>query len=336
MKREKIIQLFQYLGTKHAPHKDRGVWVAASCALAPWTHGGFDKDPSFAIKASDKKKSICKCLSCGFGGDLMDLAYEIKKYQKKQAEAGYNLGSAMQLIANEFADLDFDMASIPDWEESRIEKKELVFPETWLQSFHRLNKFPEAHSYVLSRGVPEQMILDLDLRYDPIQHRVGFPFRNFKGQLMGMQGRSIEKIPHNDLRYFQYGYQQHRNMHCWMGEDSLDLDKPVVVCEGPFDLTSIKRVYPNVAASFTSGLSVEKIKRLADATEIITVYDYGKGGNAARKKIHEVLKGYPITDIIPTEEQDDAGNLSLEEVAEYLEEHVTLRYYSGSGAAPQS
>lgn len=328
MKREKILALLPYLNTKHALAADRGVWVGAHCPLGPWQHGGFDKDPSFAIKASDKKKSICKCLSCGFGGDLMDLAYEIKKHQKKQPEIGYNLGSAMQLIANEFADLDFDMASIPDWEEPTA-KKEVVFPESWLQSFHKLAKFKEAHDYVLSRGLPEAMIDDLDLRFDPIQRRVNFPFRNFKGQLMGMQGRSIDKIPHNDLRYFQYGYQNHRNMHCWMNEDRLDLDKPVVVCEGPFDLTSIMRVYPNVAASFTSGLSKDKIRRLADADSIITMYDYGHGGDAARKSLRDTLKGMPIYDVIPTQEQDDAGAMTLPEVALALQEHVTLKPFPG-------
>lgn len=241
----------------------------------------------------------------------------------------------MQLIANEFADLDFDMGSIPDWEESPIKKNEIVFPESWLASFKRLEMFPVALQYVKKRGLSMAMIKALDLRFDPVQKRVGFPFRNFKGQLMGIQGRSIELIPHNDLRYFQYGYQQHRNMHAWMGEDKLDLDRPVVVLEGPFDYASVFRVYPNVAASFTSGLSNEKVRRLSDACEIITFYDYGKGGDAARKKIREVLKGMPIIDIIPTEEQDDAGAMDEEDVAQYLQEHVTLQPF-GSGTSTGS
>lgn len=308
----------------------RGSWIEAHCPLGPWRHGGKDKHASFAVKASNQKKSICKCLSCGFGGDLHDLALKIQELQRKGEHTGYNLGGAMQLIADEFAELDFDMGSIPSYEEP-VAKVEVVFPEQWLYSFHPLSKFPEAVAYAKSRGVSQQMATDLGLRYDPIQKRIGFPFRDFKGRLMGMQGRSIEAVPHNDLRYFQYGYKGHRNMHCWLGEDRLDLDKPVVVVEGPFDLTSILRVYPNVAASFTSGLSKEKIRRLADATEIITFYDHGHGGDAARESLRNTLKGYPITDIIPTAEEDDAGNMTVEQVSAYLAEHVALTPYGSGG-----
>lgn len=330
MNREKIKSLLPYLNSKVTGN--RGSWIEGHCPLGPWRHGGKDKHASFAVKASDQKKSICKCLSCGFGGDLRDLALKIHEYQRRSPEVNYNLGAAMQLIANEFSELEFDMGSIPDYEEP-VAKKELVFPESWLASFHLLHKFPEALAYVRSRGLTHEMITGLELRYDPIQKRVGFPFRDFKGRLMGMQGRSLD--PQEELRYFQYGYQNHRNMHCWMGENTLDLDKPVVVVEGPFDLTSVLRVYPNVAASFTSGLSKEKIRRLSDATEIITFYDHGHGGDAARESLHKTLRGYPIIDLIPSEEEDDCGNMTVEQISAHLAEHVPLKPY-GSGDPKQS
>lgn len=319
MNREKIKALMPFLNSKVTGN--RGSWIEGHCPLGPWRHGGKDKHASFAIKASDQKKSICKCLSCGFGGDLRDLTLKIQEFQRRSPEIGYNLGGAMQLIANEFAELDFDMSSIPDYEEP-VAKAEVVFPESWLASFHLLEKFPEAMAYVRSRGLTVQMARDLELRYDPIQKRVGFPFRDFKGRLMGMQGRSLD--PNEELRYFQYGYQNHRNMHCWMGENKLDLDRPVVVTEGPFDAAKIMKHYPNVAASFTTGLSVDKIKRLSDSTELVTFYDYGNGGNAARSRIREVLKGMPIVDIIPSEEDDDAGNMLDSRIREELGRYVNL------------
>lgn len=325
MNRERIVALLPHLNSKVTGN--RGSWIEGYCPLGPWRHGGRDKNPSFAVKASDQKKSICKCLSCGFGGDLRDLALKIQEYQRKSPEIGYHLAGAMQLIAHEFSELEFDMGSIPDYEEP-VAKKELVFPESWLQSFHLLSKFPAALQYVKSRGLTDKMITELELRYDPIQKRVGFPFRDFKHRLMGMQGRSLE--PHAELRYFQYGYKDHRNMHCWMGENTLDLDQPVVLCEGPFDYTSIMRVYPNVAASFTSGLSRDKVRRLSDASEIITFYDHGNGGDAARARIRDLLKGYPIVDVIPSVEEDDAGNLAADQVAAYLEPHVSLRWFDES------
>lgn len=320
MKQEKIGILLKALNSKRTGF--RAGWVEGPCPLAPWKHAnGKDAHPSFGIKSEDKKKSICKCLSCGFGGDLMDLLFQVSGLKKKQDAVGYKMAYAAQLVASEFDDMECDVHGIPEYGDEKP-KAELVFPESWLESFKSATKFSVAMEYLHSRGVSNVTIDALDVRYDPLQHRIGFPFRNFKGQLMGVQGRSLDKI--TDLRYYHYGYHGTRNLHAWMGENTLDMDKPVVLCEGPFDYAAIYPVYPNVAASFTSGLSVEKCKRLGDAESIITLYDYGAGGNAARKRLREVLKGIPVKHVIPTEQQDDAGNMSLAEITAALKGLVEL------------
>lgn len=275
--------------------------------------------PSFAISVTDKKKSRCKCLSCGFGGDLMDLLMDIQYHLKKEHYPGYNILRAAQIVNAEFEDMELSPEDIPDYD-APVEKTEIVFPETWLASFKPIKMFPEAVQYCVGRMITSKTMDALDLRFDPVQRRVCFPFRNSKGDLMGLQGRTIDEG--TALRYYQYGYKGKRNSHVWMGEDNLNLDKPVVLLEGPFDFTSVYRVYRNVAASFTSGLSFTKVRRISDATEIITFYDHGKGGDSARESIDKMLKGYPITHIIPTEQEGDAGNMSLQAVATYLQPHV--------------
>lgn len=323
MKQDKIKALFPLLNSKVTGY--RSGWVEGHCVFGPWRHGGKDEHPSFAIKVSDKKKSIAKCLSCGAGGDLMDILFKLKYYLKKEPAAGYNLAAAMQLVADEFSDYDLNPSDIPDYEEPK-EKTELVFSKSWLSSFKKITEFPEGVDYCLKRGLTAKMMGFLDLRFDPIQRRVGFPFRNFKAELMGIQGRAIDEA--NGLRYYQYRYKNHFNSHVWLGEHHLDLDQPVVLCEGPFDYSSILRSYPNVAASFTTGMSMDKVRRLSDAVEVITFFDYGKGGDAARSRIADALKGTPITHIIPTEEQDDAGSMSEIEVAECLVDHVELKPFN--------
>lgn len=319
MKRERIRSLLRAFGSKETGY--RSGWVLGHCPLAPWTHSmGKDTNPSFAVKEGNKK-SICKCLSCGFGGDLMDLLFRVRQLQKKDFHEGLKLEQAASLINHEFDDMDIDPDAIPEYGDAKP-KTDVVFPEWWLDSFHSVLKFPEAIAYLANRGVSKELAQELDVRFDPLQRRIGFPFRNSKKELMGIQGRALDK--NVELRYYQYGYNNHRNMQCWMGEDRLDLDKPVVLLEGPFDYTSVFRLYPNVAASFTSGLSVEKCKRLADASEIITLYDYGSGGNAARKRIAEVFKKAAVTHLIPTESQDDAGNMTEQEIAAILKGHVKL------------
>lgn len=321
MDKDNIKILFKLLNTKVTGY--RGSWVQGHCPYGPWRHGGSDAHPSFGIKAgTDKKpKSIYKCMSCGKGGDLLDLILDLKPYLDKDPIAGYKLGDAMQLIADVTSESGLSVQGIPDYEED-FEDAEVVFPESWLATFHKLEKFQTAVEYCLSRGVSHELIAKLDLRYDPIQKRICFPYRDRQGKLMGMQGRSLEK--HTDLRYYQYGFHNQRNSFMWMGEDMVSLDDPVVMVEGPFDFTSVFRVYPNVVASFTSGLSKRKLDRLNDVEEIITFYDYGKGGDAAREAIRKHYKKARIVDIVPTEQEDDAGNLSEEAVVAYLSNYVSL------------
>jgi len=316
----KIKLLLVSLGTK--PSGDRGKWVEAPCVLAPWRHlGGVDAHPSFGIKAEDKKKSICKCLSCGFGGDLMDLLFALREGMKRYPHLAFSLAEAASIVSSELDDLDLAINEIPEYGEP-LPKLDKVFPEQWLATFKDFAVFPDAVNYIRSRGVSTGVAKELGVKFDPLQRRICFPFRNFKGELMGLQGRAIDGGV--ELRYYQYGYKGDRNLHCWMGESMVDLDKPVVLVEGPIDFARVFATYKNVVASFTSGLSIEKVKRISEAESVITFYDYGSGGNAARKRISEVLGKVPIKHLIPTLEEGDPGNLSDEVMLEYLEGLVPL------------
>lgn len=322
MKPEKIKQLLPLVGSKAIG--SRTGWVLATCPMR-WNHGS-EPSSAFAVSNHPKKKSRCKCLSCGYSGDLTDLLLDIRFGLRKNPDYAhyFKLQLAAPIVAAEFEEMELTDQDIPSFE-AKSKQVQTVFPTQWLASFKPAVAFPEAVKYCSDRMVMNSTLIDLDVRYDPQQQRIGFPFRNFKGELMGMQGRYIGSEPVKDdkhdagvLRYFQYGYQGKRNMHCWMGENQVNLDEPVVLVEGPFDFARVYQHYENVLASFTSGLSMTKVKRISDADSIITFYDHGKGGDAARLSIRKYLPGYPIVDLIPTQKEGDAGASSPERIREQL------------------
>lgn len=317
MKAESVKALLTLLNSKQTG--TRGKWIQGRCILGPWRHDGEDKHPSFAISAEPGQKSICKCLSCGFGGDLQDALIEIRRYMRQGVVPGYDMVTATALVNNELEEIEIDVDGIPEYGATK-NKVDLPFPEDWLESFAPIQMFDEAMSYVTARGISHEALTALDTRFDPKKRRIGFPFRNKAGVLMGMQGRAIDDS--NSLRYFQYGYKGKRNSQCWMREDKIDFDYPVVITEGPFDVAKIFDIYENVMASFTTGLSMEKVLRAADAGTIITFYDYGKGGNAARNTIRKYLSGSTIVDILITEQDGDAGAMGLQELYDLIEPHV--------------
>lgn len=319
MKKDKVAVLLQAVKSKITGER-AGTWVEAYCPFI-WNHGGKDQHPSFGVKINTNSKSICKCWSCGYGGDLQDLVLDLAQGIKKHQLTGYNLKLAVQLTANELEDMDINPEDIPDYD-AVIEPTEVIIPEYWLDSFRSVELYPKAMQYLDSRGVEQATIKTLDIRYDPLQRRVCFPFRNFKGDLVGVQGRSLDA--ESTLRYYQYGYNSKRNGHSWYGESRVNFDKPVVLVEGVFDYIKVMQVYDNVMASFTSGLSVQKIKRVAEADSIVSFYDYGSGGNAARLSLTKKLAKTPMVHLTPTEQEDDCGAMTLEQVTLHLKGHVKL------------
>jgi len=323
MKLEQVKAFMGYIGS--SPTGYRAGWVEGHCPYGPWKHGGgVDHHPSFAIKADDTKKSIYKCFSCGMGGDLMSMMVSLGEMAHQDPHHGMQLGKALQLAAQEMEGMEFD-PNLPDYSEAPTLKKDDPYPEVWWDSFKPAGGFSVAMGYLVTRQFSLDLLEALDVRYDPVRNRICFPFRNPKGELMGVQGRLAKtKLKSDELRYYFYPHPSGgvRNMHVWMGEDHLDLDKPVVLVEGPFDYASVYRVYQNVLASFSAGVSEAKLKRLSDATDIITFYDTGKGGDQARKKISKVLKGVPITDVIPENDLKDAGDMTVDEVRYHLKDHL--------------
>ncbi len=320
MKVEQIKTLLGLVGT--SPAGLRGDWVLAKCPFAPWKHdGGVDNHPSFGIKMSKTKPSIYKCFSCGQGGDLGGLVVDLQMLTRRDPRGGveYQFGAALQLTAQEMVGLDFD-SDIPDWGASNRTPTFIEYPSWWLESFPSALNYQEARAYLHSRGLGDNHIEMFDLRYDSLQERVCFPFWNRSGKIAGMQGRAIGL---HGSRYHFYDHGGHKNTLVWLGEHTVNLDKPVILVEGPFDYASVYRVYPNVLASFSAGLSAEKIHAIADAYDIITLFDYGKGGDEARKKLRKVLSR-PILDLVPVSKDIDAGDMSVSMLASLLEPHVKL------------
>ena len=245
------------------------------------------------------------------------MVLELKELLGKD-RTGYDFETALQLIANEEDDLDL---MIKDYKEPSPEYSDeiVVFPEWWLDSFEPAWKFPSAKKYLKNRGIKKKTCLALDLRYDTQRKRICFPIRDWDGYLVGLHGRTIEKD--GQPRYYAYGYQEHRNRLPWIGEHSVDLDKPVVLVEGPFDYAKVYQQYKNVLCSLSVGLSKSKCRRIADAGDLVTLYDHGKGGDSARDALDKYLTSMKVH-LIPTEKQGDPGNMTPEEIDEWLQEYT--------------
>lgn len=324
MKKEKIEQALKLVGATNIQLHKRTGWVISRCPLGPWRHEGGESGPEvFGVKIETGDPST-HCFSCGWGGKLSDLTLTMRYLNKKDPRIQVKWSEVDALIEEAENDLELDFDS-PDIEEMLFGKKAEphYFPEWWLDSFPYWKEVAWAREYLAERNVPESVAEALDLRADTKEKRVCFPVRDFQGHLVGLHGRAVlEGVEPRYRMYLQAGKNNPIN---WLGESWVDLTKPIVVVEGPFDVASVYRVYRNVVSPLFANPSVEKLLRMGDGLEWVTFFDRGKGGDAGRKKVDKVLgSDHVLNHILPPEGIKDPGACDLDQLQELLSPFVKL------------
>lgn len=324
MKKQQAVQFLEHLGIKGSATKRTG-WVVSECPLGPWRHeGGKSGSEVFGIK-EETGDSFCHCFSCGWGGQQSELLTEIA-YRDKGKPSGktYNFKAAMQLIATAEEEFELDLDQ-PDVEELYLHGKGglHVFDDWWVESYPLAKDVAFAVEFLKSRNVPENLWDTLELRADTNQKRVCFPVKDFNNRYVGLHGRAIHAD--TEPRYRMYTYKGKNNPICWLGENLVDLTIPVVFGEGPFDMASIMRVWPNTVSPLFSNPSVEKLKRMGEALEIVTFFDRGTGGDLGRAKVDKVFgSDHIVSHCTPPSHRKDAGEMTEDELVDILSEHVPL------------
>lgn len=296
-------------------------WIRAPCPLAPWTHdSGRDSNPSFGIKIADKKESIFNCFTCQ-AGDCTRLVELLSGFGAQSPK--FNLAKAMVIISGEddgvlYADIH-DVGVYEPLPDDMIR----VWPHEWLNSFSMVHRVPRAREYLESRNVKSLTSSMLGLRYDATLDCICFPVQDWIGDLVGMRGRRI--APQEDQpKYNMYKYKGDYSNLPWYGEVWLNPDRPILMVESVFDVASAIRVYDNVCAPLTVGMSKDKVRRMAKSMEILTLFDNGEGGDKARDIITKYLPDVSrITHLIPPLSVSDPGDMSVQQLEEVLSPHLS-------------
>lgn len=286
-------------------------WVTCRCVFARWKHdGGVDNNPSSGMTVKPGGTSIYNCYTCGSKGPPYEIYREVLALANS---TGFPLDKK-RVLEVLTADEDAEFEDWPDYDEQYLAKPNILYPfsEEWYHNF------PPAynHPYVAYRGVDPELAERIDIRVDEYNNRILFPIRDWGGVLYGVHGRTfLEDV---QPRYYSYPFEGHRNPDVWMGEHHVDLDKPVILVEGQFDYAAILPFYDNVLSGQTTQVQEQKLKRISVASEIITFFDLGTGGEKGREYIDTYFKGIPVTHLLPDEEAGDVGNMSPDRIFEVL------------------
>jgi len=323
MNADRIIHFLKLVGIPE-PH-DAGKWVRGSCPFAWSRHkGGKDDNPSFGVHVEDVGVSRFNCWSCNTKGTLDALLAELLHDKQAHGKLPKNIR-----LADAYAFLEDENSKgfIPadEWAEVLDNEDTEFFP--WPEWY--LEEFPSALTpgpglFYLRKGrkqpVSDAMIGRWDLRIDPEHGRVCTPFRTFEGELAGMRGRSLE-----NKHYHDYKYNEHSNAGLvWYGEHLVDRSRPVVLCEGAFDAINVSRVYRNVMANLSTGLTSTKIEALRYFPRVVVFFDNDMAGAKAAFLITEKLGADACRVEYPRESWHDPGDMTLAVLREHLRDIVHL------------
>lgn len=324
MNKDQIRMFLGHLGAKVPNSQNRGGWIVSNCPLGHWRHeGGESSGEVFGVKI-ESGDCFCNCFACAWHGTQSDLIIEMRRYNKIDEQGEYDFKAAMELIIKAEETMDLAGLDSPDIEEMLFGKQtgDHIFADWWFNSFQPWHKVKFAQDYLAERGIHPKVCDILDIRADTEQNRVCFPVRDFEGRLRGLHGRAVNSTI--EPRYRMYTQAGKNNPQIWLGEDTIDLDRPVVVVEGPMDLAKVRQVYDNVASPLFSNPNFLKIKRISDAIEVVTFLDIGTGGSKGRGKLEDGLKHSVVRHALPPANYSDPGEMPFMDIAELLSDFVPI------------
>lgn len=322
-----------------------------------------EKTPSFVVSPS---KGLCKCFSCGKGGNV--IWYKMERDNLSFPEAAREIGKKYNI---EVPSVELS----PEQLQRQNERESAMATITAAQELFRknLSATPEALSYLEQRQIPKEIadlygvgfaydyskltqtllaqghsqenIIASGVGYfdenqgrlkDTFWQRILFPFYSRNGQIVGFTGRAINdqaaKYKNTgDTILFRKGSNVFGLFQARQAIQQADL---VYIVEGQFDVLSLAKVgVRNVVGGSGTAFTPEQRKLLHSVTaNVVFIYDGDKAGIAAA---HKNLPGFVDDEFhvrcicLPEgKDPDDMAKALGDNTAEYLtkQTHSYVRF----------
>lgn len=309
MDKESIQDLLSELGVSRNTMRIINGWVSAPCPLAPWRHDrGTDRSPSFGVKIQSNGPSNFNCFTCHQRGSLSRLIKEI----------GRRTGTDLSGLITDTDREELLGGDMPEW--GRRTKHTPALGDPVNENVLFAYEAAVGHPYLRARGVPDSIIVQFGLLYDPDDRgvpRILAPVRHVDGKLYGFLGRATTEAQPKVRDYFGL---PKRSLVFGMDKVATAPNRRVVLTEGVFDALRVcQHGYKGVAA-LHSNLTDEQAKILRNNAEsVVIMFDNDKAGSLGAKIVTEKLRGYlPLFRVKYPEGVNDPDELTAEEMDRML------------------
>lgn len=275
-----------------------------------------EKTPSFSV---NQKKQFYHCFGCGVSGDVIAFLMEFDRLSFVEAveqlaksvglEVPYEAGNRPQELQTK-ADIFQLMEKIAAYYQTQLAKTAIA--QSYLQqrglSLEIIKKYqigyaPQSWHQVEAVGgnhpSHSQLLIDAGMlipkdngqAYDRFRHRIMFPIRNRRGNIIGFGGRSLgdenpKYLNSPETTLFHKGHELYG---LFEAQTAIRDAKQIIVVEGYMDTVALSQYdIPYVVATLGTAATPEHVKLLLKYAEhIIFCFD---GDNAGRKAAWRALE----------------------------------------------
>lgn len=317
--------------------------------LCPFHH---EKSPSFFV---NEQMNFYKCFGCGEHGDVFNFLQKYEGLTFKEAleslakragivleQQNYDpndklrerLLEIMELSANYFQD---NLKNSPECQLVRNYLQKRKINASTVNLFHlgaAKDQWSELTDMLIKKGYASDELVasgmtirkETGRMYDRFRHRLIFPLKNHRGQIVGFSGR-IMSDDKKEAKYLNspetmiyhkgkmlYGFHELNQEIKKAGE--------ILIVEGEFDmLSSVQAKVDNVAAIKGSALTIEHAKLISRfVKKVALALDADKAGIEATKKAIKTLRELNIElKIVMIDEGKDPDELAQKEPAVWRE-----------------
>lgn len=276
----------QELGIEVIHINGRG-WIVSSCPFAPYRHElGVDRNPSFFIKINDAGYSGYNCLSCHSKGNITKLISRLATCRDEDYDK-----LVIRALRRETPD------RFGSWEDRRsciAEEMDPLDAQIYFRMYSNAWDEKEARDYLKQRGISKQASEELELRFDPDSKRIMFPVYDHSHSLFGFTSRTTLVPTERRPKVRDYGGL--KKDQCILGEQLIDLEKPILLVEGLFALAHMvsigAREFINPVASMGSSLSAIQANILSDYSKpVYLLYDLDAAGDQGLFGVYDKREG---------------------------------------------
>lgn len=286
----RILEFLKRAGARNV--KSRGSFVYVECPLSHRHSKGTDKNPSAWIAENQAGYSSAGCWSCGWRGgfidflSIMDIGYvsEFRNpYQSKLAFEAYQAECRHPSSS-------FRGTTKPNPARAKkIAMEPLPKPieRSALDEYEPITSNDNAMRYYLDRGGSLEVADSLDLRWNPVQHRIMFPVFDQANNLFGFHGRTIFKRIEPKTR----DYKNLPKSKLLLGANLIRRGTALVLVEGAFDLVKVLTLghqnhsFASILGSNLSKHQVSLIRGWIDSglilNSVVLLLDNDKAGASA-------------------------------------------------------